>query len=356
MNLCTLFDSNYIDRALVMYDSLEKLCDDLSLYVIAFDSECFDTLRKLNLPGMIVVPYDEFEDDTLREAKNNRSTREFLWTCSGYCIRYLIERFNLTDLTYIDSDLYFYSSPEKALNRFLDSDCDAAIISHRYSDHPENNYNARLYGRYCVQFNSFKNTENGMKILSWWINKCLECCTENAHDGLFGDQKYLDVFSQTFDGVYEYENFGMGVAPWNVDDYTLENDKENESSDKAPVIRKRHTGESGQLIFYHFHSLDVFADGGSNIRVFIRPGKHDAALVNGLYRAYMEKILEKRRTLFEGFGLFDPAKQDKGVIVHDGELKMFLTCEPSLYFLARKIWRYLLHKKKDYIHVDTANL
>ena len=37
LNFCTLFDSNYIDRALVMYQSLEAVLDDFKLYVIAFD-------------------------------------------------------------------------------------------------------------------------------------------------------------------------------------------------------------------------------------------------------------------------------------------------------------------------------
>lgn len=346
MNLCTLFDSNYIDRALVTYDSLISACTDVTLYVIAFDRACFDTLNDLALPGMIVIAYEAFEDDTLRTAKKNRSAREFLWTCSGYCIRYVMDRFDLPDVTYIDSDLFFYNSPEHALQRFLDSNCDAAIISHRYSRHPENEYNAKMYGKYCVQFNSFKNTENGKKILDWWIDRCIKCCAETARDGLFGDQKYLDMFADMFDGVYEYEDFGMGIAPWNVDDYRL-----LKNGSTVQTIENRHTLESGSIIFYHFHSLDIFPDGGSNIRVFIRPGKHDRELVESLYRPYISKINTKRQFLYERFSLFDPDKQEKGQKLHEGELKTFLTCEPNLYFLVRKIWRYLLNKNKDYINI-----
>lgn len=348
MNLCTLFDSNYIDRALVMYDSLKSSCDCFTLYVIAFDDKCYNTLTELNLPGMVITSYDEFEDDILREVKSNRSTREFLWTCSGYSIRYLMIKYALNDLTYIDSDLYFYASPEPALQKFLESDCDAAIISHRYSKHPENEYNAKMYGQYCVQFNTFKNTPNGMTILNWWVDKCLECCTENATDELFGDQKYLDMFTSLFTGVYIYEDFGMGIAPWNVDEY-VEASETPESKDARIYAKNTRSGESGSIIFYHFHSLDIFADGSSNIRVFIRPGHHDRKLIDLLYKPYIQKIIKKRAFLRQNYGLFDPSKQPSGQIIHEGELKMFLTCEPSLLFLVRKIWRYMLHKKKDYL-------
>ena len=45
LNFCTLFDSNYIDRALVMYQSLEAVLDDFKLYVIAFDLKCEEILK-----------------------------------------------------------------------------------------------------------------------------------------------------------------------------------------------------------------------------------------------------------------------------------------------------------------------
>ncbi len=312
-----------------MYDSLEDTGDDFTLYVIAFDDKCYDALCALALPHMSVISYDEFEDNTLREAQNNRTKREFIWTCSGYSIRYIMKRFDLPDLTYIDSDLYFYGSPRHALQSFLGSNCDAAIIPHNYSKNPENTYTEKQCGKYCVEFNSFKNTPNGMAILEWWIDKCLESCPETPQNGRFGDQKYLDEFEILFDGIYVYDDPGMGIAPWNVDDYV----------------------KGAPLVFYHFHSLDVFPNGSSNIRVFIRPGRHDSKLVESLYRPYIRRILEKRRLLSERFGMFAPSTQSENHKPHEGELRSFLTSEPNPIFLLRKIWRYMLHKQKDYIKV-----
>ncbi len=348
MNFCTLFDIKYLDRALLMYESLMSTCDGAHLYVVTFDKACYTALLSIAHANMTVISYDEFEDDDLRKAKSNRSPREFFWTCSGYCIRYVIEKYGLSECTYIDSDLYFYGSVRPAVEKFIASGCDVAIISHRYSKHPENDYNARMYGIYCVQFNTFRNTENGMKILNWWIDRCLELCPGEAVDGLFGDQKYIEQFAERFEGIYEYDDFGMGLAPWNIDDYVQYGD----------LVENRITHEKGNIIFYHFHSLDVFPDGGSNIRVFIRPGKHDRTLVESVYIPYITKLLNKRQEISEKFALPDADKKEKGEKFHKGELWMFLTCEPNVYFLLRKIWRYIRYKKLDYIYVgnSSANL
>lgn len=348
MNLCTLFDSNYIDRALVMYDSLVNICDRFNLYVVAFDSKCYNALVALNLPHLYVVSYDEFEDDTLKVVQANRSRREFLWTCSGYSIRYLINRFDLPNLTYIDSDLYFYKTPENALRGFLNSDCDVALTPHNYSKHLENTIVEKKCGKYCVEFNSFKNTPNGMHILNWWIDKCLESCPEIPTDEAFGDQKYLDEFDKRFDGIYVYNDFRMGIAPWNVDDYVLS----EHTTGKEVIIKNKHTDEAGSLVYYHFHSLEVYPDKGANIRVFIRPGHHDRNLVELLYKPYIRSILEKRKLLNERFCMFDRSTQSDNHRLHEGELKSFLTSEPNLWFLIRKIWRYLLYKRYDYIRVN----
>ena len=342
-----------------MYDSLEDIGDDFTLYVIAFDDNCYEALCTLALPHMAVISYGEFEDDTLRKARNNRTKREFIWTCSGYSIRYIMKRFDLSDLTYIDSDLYFFESPRNTLQSFLDNNCDAAIIPHNYSKNPENTYTEKQCGKYCVEFNSFKNTPNGMAILDWWIDKCIESCPETPQNGKFGDQKYLDEFDKLFDGIYVYEDFGMGIAPWNVDDYVVSSQRASSNAEVAMdtdeicdiSIRNRHTGETGPIVFYHFHSIDVFPDGSSNIRVFIRPGQHDSNLVKSLYRPYIRKILAKRMLLNERFGMFAPSTQPENHKLQEGELRSFLTGEPNLIFLIRKLWRYILHKQKDYIKV-----
>lgn len=41
------------------------------------------------------------------------------------------------------------------------------------------------------------------------------------HDDSFGDQMYLNNWPLIFDNVYEVQNKGAGVAPWNITQYKL---------------------------------------------------------------------------------------------------------------------------------------
>lgn len=339
INFCTLFDSNYIDRGIVLYKSLEAVEKDFVLYVIAFDDESIQVLNDLKYNQMIVIPYYEFEDDVLLEAKNNRSKREYLWTCSGYSIKYVINRYALDMCTYIDSDLYFYSTPRVLIEEFLDSNQDVGIIGHNYSNHYENKYWEEHSGKYCVEFNTFKNNCNGRKVLEWWINACLECCTE-VGDGIhFGDQKYLDEFTERFDGIYEYANPGAGVAPWNVDEYRA-------GTISGTVIRNE---VQTNLIFYHFHSLRIIDDEHINCCVFIRAGHHDKELIYNLYRPYATRLIDIRKKMKNQYRLFlgEPTKNQDGFT----KVKTFFTEDPNLWMFVRKLYRYLRYRRNDILYM-----
>ena len=68
-NFCTLFDSNYLSRGLVMYESLNRHCKDFHLYVFTFDNKTFEVLRKFNLLNITIISLDQFEDEELLKAK-----------------------------------------------------------------------------------------------------------------------------------------------------------------------------------------------------------------------------------------------------------------------------------------------
>ena len=52
---CTLFDSGYAMRGLVLYHSLARVCDDFRLRVFCMDDETKLILDRLALPNLITV-------------------------------------------------------------------------------------------------------------------------------------------------------------------------------------------------------------------------------------------------------------------------------------------------------------
>lgn len=247
LNFCTLFNSAYLSRGLVMYHSLLKQCPDFHLYVFAFDDLCYEYLKKQNFAHLTVVSLQEFEDSELLRVKPSRTAAEYCWTSTASTILYSINAFGLQNCTYIDADMCFYSNPAVLIDEMGDNS--VLITDHRYT--PEYDQSVTS-GKYCVQFVTFKNTKDGLTVLNWWRNACIEWCYNRVEDGKFGDQKYLDSWTTQFKGVHELKHLGGGVAPWNVQQYTFA-----KQGDKI-IGTEIASGNSFEVVFFHYHSFKCF--------------------------------------------------------------------------------------------------
>lgn len=246
LNFCTLFDSNYLSYGLAMYKSLKKNCPDFHLYIFAFDEKCERDLKDLALENVTVISLKDFEDEELLRIKPSRNKGEYCWTCTPSSVLHVLKNFPVASCTYLDADLYFFVDPTILIEE-LDKKS-VSIIEHRYT--PKYNQSVDS-GKYCVQFMTFKNDEKGLEVLKWWRERCIEWCYGRVEDGKFGDQKYLDDWTHRFDCIYEIQNLGAGVAPWNVQQYNF-----TEENGEIFGVEKK-SGDIFPLIFFHFHGFKV---------------------------------------------------------------------------------------------------
>lgn len=247
---CTLFDSNYSAKGLAMYYSLVRHCPSFHLYVFAFDDKLAEALMIMQLKHMTIIGLKEFEDEQLLAIKPTRSQSEYCWTCSSSTILYCLQHYDIDSCTYIDSDLFFFADPKVLIEEMGDKD--VLITSHRYS--PQYDQSATS-GKYCVQFMTFKNTPNALHVLNWWRNACIEWCYNRFENGKFGDQKYLDDWTERFTGIHELQNLGGGVAPWNMQQYTFRREGD------SVIGTELSTGKDFKLVFFHFHDLLCYKKG-----------------------------------------------------------------------------------------------
>ena len=242
-NFCTLFDSNYLSRGLALYSSLERVMPDFHLYVVAFDDLTFSLLKKRSLEKMTIISLDEFEDDALLRVKPTRSRAEYCWTCTSSVILYVLDKYNLPLCTYLDADLYFYSSPKALIDEM--GNHSVLITPHRYTEEFDS---TETSGKYNVQFITCRNNPDGKAVMHWWRQACLNQCELNPAKGLCGDQKYLDDWPSRFSGVWELKHLGGGVAPWNVQQYEF-------FQEGAKIVGHELAGkEKFDLVFFHFHA------------------------------------------------------------------------------------------------------
>lgn len=240
---CTYFDKNYLLKGLALISSLqEHEPEPFILYLVCLDELTCDLVSRLGIGQVMAVPLSAIEDGDagLAEARSNRTLVEYYWTLTPSIIAYFLRRFqDIELLTYLDADLFFFSSTD-AIYR-AGADGSILIHEHRFSD--DLLYLAK-HGTYNVGLLCFRNDPNGLEALNWWRERCIEWCYERVEDGKFGDQLYLEDWPTRFKGVRILDHNGAGVAPWNQGryDFTL-------ISGGHPLV------DGIPVLFYHFHSF-----------------------------------------------------------------------------------------------------
>ena len=239
-HFCTYFDLNYIHRGLALYQSLERTADLFVLWILCFDDRTYEILIRLNLPHAKLICWRDFEadDEALSAAKKNRSRVEYYWTCTPSLTLFILKHYkDIQVLTYVDADIYFFSSPSEALEQMENGSI--LIIPHDYSAEFKGHESS---GKYNVGVMTFRADESGLACLKWWRDRCVEWCYRRHEDGKMGDQGYLDEWPDRFQGVKVSTCVGLNAAPWNVGKYTLASGKNGQV-----IIADQ------PLVCYHFH-------------------------------------------------------------------------------------------------------
>jgi hypothetical protein len=283
---CTLFDAGYLSRGLAMLESLLATEPGAQIAVFCFDAVTLQIVRALALPGVRAVSMEEFEDPALLSVKSTRSTAEYCWTSTPATIAYCLDKLQFPVCTYLDADLFFFASPSRNLPS--EEDYSVLITDHFYTPRYDQ---SETSGKYCVQFMHFKNDAAGRRALFWWRDACLVWCYNRFEDGKFGDQKYLDDWPTRFEKVRESPHRGFGVAPWNVQQYSLRRN--------GAELFLEFRGRSEPVIFYHFHALKIWDNG----IVDLSPYRLPRSARREIYDPYLKRLRAWENRLAKDFHL-----------------------------------------------------
>lgn len=229
-NFCTVSDSKFRDRVLALNCSLSKYSDNYKLHLLCLDDSIYESVKN----NKNIICYKIFDllnnDSQLVSCRDNAPSREaivagggdinkakniqFIWALSAYFSNYcLLNIPNIDSILYIDSDIYFFDNWEKIYD--YTTNINIGLVEHRIK-HYHNN------GKYNVGIVFFKNNQQGIDCSSLWRDLLLYTGHRfyESH-GDCGDQKYLELFSNFFNGVESFDNFFGHLAPWNFKYHTF---------------------------------------------------------------------------------------------------------------------------------------
>jgi hypothetical protein len=236
------------------------------LWVLCIDEQVEKHLQQLALPHVKLIPLREVETAALLAVKPTRTRGEYCWTLTPFTFQAVFDRDPSVDqITYLDADLFFFSSPQILL-RELDADKHVLFTEHAYA--PEYDQ-TETSGRFCVQFLTFRRTEEAARVMRWWQDRCVEWCFSRCEGGKFGDQRYLDYWPKLFgNDVQIVRQVEKTLAPWNV--YYFD---QKQKGNLTPV-------------FYHFHGVKIV--NSDQIQLYLKYRISQQGM--RLYEAYIAAI------------------------------------------------------------------
>lgn len=287
-HFCTLFDRNYAFKGVAMLRSLFRQCPGARIFVLCMDEDTQRLLQGLDFPAVTCIALADLEEPAMLQAKRNRNVAEYCWTLTPCLPWYVLEREPaITSITYLDADLFFYSSLEPLFGEI--GDASVTIIEHRFTPRLRH---LEVNGRFCVEWVSFRRDAEGLACLELWRSQCLEWCYARLENDRMGDQKYLDAWPDRYKSVHILRHAGAGLAPWNFDNHHF-----------ASLPDGGFSVDGVPLIFYHFHQFQLL-DGGRFDRLspFYIADRKEPDRVYAMYEAAVREAVSDVRQVIPGFG------------------------------------------------------
>lgn len=242
MVFCTLSNKKYLLQGIALaYSLFQHYKKDYKLYYLCLDSSSYDILTDLNTKynfNIIPIQVTDIEQShpELLDLKVSNFS-EYCFSFSSLLPLHIFNTYNESSTLYLDSDVYFYNSPELIFKEIGNKD--VGMIRHRHvgREHPAGEYNVN-----CVYF---KNSTKAQKVLNWWYQAYQTKIPTNL--STCGDQKYLEGFENIIssEDIAIIDDLVGHGAPWNYQLYTY-GDFKNEP--KSITWEEK----SQLLIFNHF--------------------------------------------------------------------------------------------------------
>jgi hypothetical protein len=260
--------SNYLPKAAVLGASLRKHSPGSPFYVVLNDTPPADLKRfsglfdRVFLPGDWQLPVANFEQWVFQH-----TLVELCTAVKGPFLLYAFEQLKAAKMVYLDPDIVVLDSLHE-LDALLDVH---SIVATPHLLEPENSRTAieenevcaLRHGAFNLGFVAVRNDSEGLRFARWWCERLIEFCYDDILNGLFTDQRWMDLAPGFFPGFHILRDRTYNVATWNLSNRHVE----KEEGGKLCI-------DGSPIKFFHFSGFDS----GSELAMLRKYGQHSPAL------------------------------------------------------------------------------
>jgi hypothetical protein len=246
-NAYTVCSANYLPFAKALGDSLLQHNPDFTFIIALADT--FNDYDAAFFAPQKIVPVQEMQVPSLDELNSRYNIFELSCALKPFVAQFILaSNKECSVLFYFDSDILLYGP--LTLAETILQDNFLVLTPHLavplpYDISVKTEMDVLKTGLYNAGFFGLSNRAETMVFLDWWKKRLQHHCYNNAANGLFVDQLWLNFAPLYFRKTCVLFDPGYNLAYWNFSERKLSEDK------GALVVNEKHP-----LVFYHFSGYD----------------------------------------------------------------------------------------------------
>ena len=241
---CTIIARNYLSYATILAESYLRHAPGTRFYLLVVDGLPADVA----LPdGVRVVPAEQLRLPTFYEMAFKYDVTELCTAVKPAFLSLLLTEYAEGSVAYFDPDILVLR-PLAELNEAL-TRSDILLIPHLLDPIPRDGHKPSeqdilIAGGYNLGFLALKAGAETSRLLAWWGDRLEDGCRVDPGNGLFVDQRWMDLAPSLFPSAAVLREATYDVAYWNLHSRPLERGRDGFEVDGRP------------LAFFHFSGFD----------------------------------------------------------------------------------------------------
>lgn len=242
---CTIISRNYAAYAKTLADSLKKSNPTVDFYVLLVDTFDASFEKEAGLENILWV--ESLDILQFRKKAFQFDILELNTNVKPFLLKRLLNDYAM--VFYFDPDIYIFGSLNGLVERLRLST--AIITPHITSpiedDKKPSEIDFLKAGSYNLGFIGVSACEESIKLLDWWGRRCIEIGFNDPRQGLFVDQRFIDLAPSLFEGISIERSVVYNVAYWNLHERLISFD------DKTGLPKVNNL----DLVFFHFSGISI---------------------------------------------------------------------------------------------------